>query len=61
MDEKTTQYLEPSIVDYGSIAEMTAGQNYRSVGDAHAATGNDSLIGTTTGACSPYVKSGLCP
>jgi hypothetical protein len=60
MDEPTKQYLEPSIVDYGSIAELTAGQNFREFGDAHAHVGENSLIGTTTGPCSKYIQEGLC-
>jgi hypothetical protein len=51
MEKKTTQYVEPSVVDYGSIAELTAGQNYRAYGDALAGQGKSSVIGTTTGPC----------
>jgi len=60
MDESTKQYLEPTIIDYGSIAELTAGENFKEFSDHHVSVGGNSLIGTTTGPCSQYVKPGLC-
>jgi hypothetical protein len=57
MDKDIKQYIEPSIVDYGSIAEMTAGQSFR-FSDDFAKPGN--VLLSTTGACNPDIKPGLC-
>jgi hypothetical protein len=59
MDEKTTQYIEPAIIDYGSIADLTAGRSFRTSPDGHMPSGNV-LIGATTGPCNPYVGTGNC-
>lgn len=59
MDEKITQYIAPTVVDYGGIAELTAGQKFRTNSDAAQVTGN--VLLHTSGACNPYVQSGLCP
>lgn len=51
MDKK--YYTEPEIVDYGSIAEMTAGRGFRKKFDFHTPTGED-LEHESTGICTKF-------
>jgi hypothetical protein len=54
MEKKS--YTEPQIVDYGSIAEMTAGQSFRTNADVTITTGM-SVINHTSGPCYPGTHS----
>jgi hypothetical protein len=47
---ETKNYTEPKIVDYGSIAEMTAGRSFRENADFSIPSGH-SLLHESTGPC----------
>jgi hypothetical protein len=48
MEKKS--YIEPQIVDYGSIAEMTSGRGFRKKADVTIFTG-ENVEHETTGPC----------
>ncbi len=52
-------YIEPKIVDYGSIAEMTAGRSYRENADTTIPAGNG-VLHETTGPCYPGYSGNPC-
>jgi hypothetical protein len=44
-------YTRPTIVDYGDVAELTAAQNYRNIGDNLVQGGQTLGVQNSTGQC----------
>jgi hypothetical protein len=55
-------YTRPTIVDYGDVAELTASQNYRDVGDFLVQNGQTLGVQNSTGQCQTGFQNvgGIC-
>lgn len=45
------EYMKPVVVDYGTVGELTASQNYAQIGDNLVQGGQTLGIQNSTGAC----------
>jgi hypothetical protein len=55
-------YTRPKIVDYGDVAQLTAAQNYRDIGDNLVKGGQTLGLGNSTGQCQTGFQNvgGIC-
>jgi hypothetical protein len=56
------EYTKPTIVDYGDVAELTASQDYRDIGDNLVQGGQTLGLQNSTGQCQTGFQNvgGIC-
>lgn len=56
------EYASPTIVDYGDVAELTASQDYRDIGDNLVKGGQTLGLQNSTGQCQTGFQNvgGIC-